>query len=586
MSHASDSLSPPPSPGPEPPYTALLDKVRDPQPTDWEHAWVGLAPTFSSRELLKRWKAATKKGSRQADFFHHPEVRKLQRAVARAVARTYQRAQRRGESYCLFDRVERDESIDPHGQPRQHLHFFCRGGGPAFTVRLGPSPEVLEYSLQPVPLTWLYDPRFVELLQALVWDVPASFGLFPSQAHGGSPFSISAKSFLTGSLLCDGIADRLNHPELACFTMDHPRSEARSFRATKARRTAFLRIIEQYWEGAFHPRAIGTPTVEQAFFQRGFGPAAAPPPGLLSREHHLAGPIGTLHEVFQTNFVFARAVRQLAQRIHPGHWQRPQPDSDHDPLGHVLRHSEGNLHHLHIIGERVLPSDPALDPNTIPELDAPLAPEHLDREASWESRAQSNCTSARDFAEALLLEVHRAQYLQLHPVVRPRQTLLQDRLLGDAEETLLALGGGERLSTLRQQARAHNIQASGGRIRSDFIEPEVLFWEVFHRLPAGERAAIAREAIWGFVSRVTESASCDPRRQDQSHAPTDPLEWHRHRIHPLLFDALATEKPSSTDRDLPQREYRRFLVDKVELLSRRPPWSVGKQAAPWESPHH
>jgi hypothetical protein len=113
-------------------------------------------------------------------------------------------------------------------------------------------------------------------------------------------------------------------------------------------------------------------------------------------------------------------------------------------------------------------------------------------------RAQSNCTSARDFAEALLLEVHRAQYLQLHPVVRPRQTLLQDHLLGDAEETLLALGGGERLSTLRQQARAHNLQASFGRIRSDFIEPEVLFWEVFHRLPAGERAAIAREAICGL----------------------------------------------------------------------------------------
>ena len=89
----------------------------------------------------------------------------------------------------------------------------------------------------------------------------------------------------------------------------------------------------------------------------------------------------------------------------------------------------------------------------------------------------------------------------------------------------------------------------------------------------------------GFVSRVTESASCDPRRHNESHAPTDPLDWHRHRIHPLLFDALATEKPSPTDRDLPQREYRRFLIDKAELLSRRPPWSVGKRAAPWESPH-
>jgi len=582
------SLSDDPSPQSEqaqlePPYTALLGEVCDPTRPEWDLAWCGMEPTFTDRKTLKRWNRSSKSEKSEIKFFNDPHVLKLELAVAKAMERKYKRAARRGEPYCLFDTVEREEDLDQWGVRRQNLHFHCHGAQPAFTVRLGLDPEVYEYSIKPVPVAWLYDPRFVEFLQELVWDVPARFGLRPSLGHGGCQFSISAKSYLTGSLLCDDIADRLNHPELSCFTMDYPNCDDRCFRATKARRAAFLRIVEQYWAGAFHPRAIGTIRVEHAILDRGFLPAFAPPPGLVSREHNLSGPVGTLQEVFQTNFAFARAVRLLAQNIHPGYWQGAHPDSIGYRPDQIMRYSEGNLNRLRIIGELHVKSDKVLDPDRIPEFDAELEPQHLYHEASWENRAQASRTSARDFVEAILLEVHRAQYLQKHPVVSPRQTLLQDRLLGDAEETLLSLGGGKRLDELRRKSRKHNAQESGGRIHSDFVEPEDLFWAVYFRLPDGERVAIAREAISGFVSRVHEAATCDPRRREGHLADTDPMEWHRHRIHPLLWDALATEKASHSERDVPQREYRRFLVDKAKLEARRPSWSVGKDPPPWES---
>lgn len=564
--------------GQEPPWTAILDEVRDAERPEWNQAWFGMEPTFTNRKTLKIWKRSAKSEASEVKFFNHDYVLKMQRAVAKAMVRRYEHAQRHHESFCLFDRVERQEDLDQWGVKRQNLHFHCSGSGPAFTVRLGLDPEVYEYSIKPIPVQWLYDPRFVEFLQALVWDVPEKFKLSPTLGHGGCQFSISAKSYLTGSLLCDDIADRLSHPELSCFVMDYPNCDDRCFRATKTRRAAFLRIVEQYWAGAFHPRAIGTVRVENAILDRGFLPAFAPPPGLVSREHNLAGPVGTLQEVFQTNFAFARAVRLLAQNIHPGYWQSARPDSLGYRPDQIMRYSEGNLNRLRIIGELHVKSDKVLDPDKIPEFDAELTPAHLYHEASWENRAQASRTSARDFVEAVLLDVHRAQYLQKHPVVMPRQTLLQDRLLGDAEETLLGLGGGARLEELRHEARKYNLEESGGRIHSDFIEPESMFWEVFHRLPDGERAAIAREAISGFVNRVHESATCDPRHQPEH----DPMEWHRHRIHPLLWNALAAEKGGHSERDVPQREYRLFLADKDRLLARRPAWSIGKSTAPWD----
>jgi hypothetical protein len=187
-------------------------------------------------------------------------------------------------------------------------------------------------------------------------------------------------------------------------------------------------------------------------------------------------------------------------------------------------------------------------------------------------------TSARDFVEALLLDVHHARYLQAHPRVRIATSLHQDQLHGEAEATLKRYGAGAVLDRLHEQARAANLEASGGRIRSDRIEPESLFWAAWRALPPRERYAIAREAVGGFIERVHDAASMDPRANAQS----DPMEWHRHRIHPLLWKAL--EEPHIDPNDAVQRERSCWIARQRHYLDRRPIWSQLKNSrAPWHT---
>jgi hypothetical protein len=123
---------------------------------------------------------------------------------------------------------------------------------------------------------------------------------------------------------------------------------------------------------------------------------------------------------------------------------------------------------------------------------------------------------------------------------------------------------------LKKEARKANLAASSGRIKSDWIEPETLFWASWHALSGGERAELAKEAISGFLEHVENAASKDPRK------PPDPMEAHRHRIHPLLWKAA---------RDLPldaEREARLFREREDEYLARRPKWSVTKAKPPWD----
>lgn len=568
---------------PSEPATAALAAVCEPTSTDWDHAWCVLEPSFSDKKLLKLWARSPTPERTGNRFFTHRYPIGLCKLVAKDLVRKYRKAQRRGEAWCLFDEVERERDDDAWGVPRQCLIFSCSGVQKTLKMRLGIEAETVAFSIGPVPVVWLHDPRFVQFLQELIWDVPQQHGLGTSLAHAGGRFALSAKTFLVGSLLCDDIADKLNHPELACFSLGHPSRNGRSFRATRSRRAAFQRLIEQYWAGAFHPRAIGTPRVENAYFDRGFLPSIEPPEDLMSREHNSPGPVGTLQEAFQNNFAFGRGVRTLAQSVHPGHWQEAHPDSTGCRLDQVMRYSEANLNRLRIVGEVHVQADHALDPGRVCELEAPLDPHMLHDEASWKYRAQSGRTSARDYVEALLLEVHRAQYLQRHPFVQPRPSLLQDQLLADAEETLARHGAEARLAALRNEARRLNLGASHGRIKSDFIEPETLLWESWQVLPTGERAAIAREAIRGFTARVIEAASCDPRPDK----PADPMHWHRHRIHPILWHALLAEGASgSPDRDTALRELRLFKQAEAMYCSRRPPWSITEESPPWSGLAH
>jgi hypothetical protein len=91
-------------------------------------------------------------------------------------------------------------------------------------------------------------------------------------------------------------------------------------------------------------------------------------------------------------------------------------------------------------------------------------------------------------------------------------------------------------------------------------------WKV---LPAGERAAIAREVVSAFVERVTRAAAFDPRPEAKS---ADPMEWHRHRIHPALWKALDGQARLGAH-DPAARELAAWKERRKDYLARRPIFS-------------
>jgi len=541
----------------------------------FDTAWVGMEPTFSNKKAVRKWaRMAAKEGGEDA-YFEDRYMLRMQRKIAHAIRKEYLARRRQKDSACIFDRVELERGVDQWKVERQNLVFsWSKRSNETFEVRFGLDPETFEFSIKPVPIAWLYEADFVQFLQRFVWEVPRRHGLSASIAHGGGQFSLSARTFMRGSLLADDIATRLNHPELSTWIMDYPNPDDRAFRATARRLRAFESVLEAYWRGAFHPRALGVLTVENAFLDRGFAPAFDAVPGSMRNN---AGPKGSDRDVFQTNFAFGRAVRLAAQNVDPGYWQSAHPDEDGYRPDQIMRYSEGNLNRLQIAGELHVKSGKVLDKEDVPELDAPLDIDMLYDEASWENRAQMARTSAQDFVEAVLLDVHHAMYLVKHPHVRVRGSLVQDQLMAQGVETLQRVAP-KTLTRLRKEARVSNLEASGGRIKTDWIEPETLFWSVWKRLPLGEQAAIACEAVEGFLERVHQAASED-RRHD---VDRDPMEVHRHRIHPVLWRTLERERGVLAQRTKVRAEWKAWRKDGKKYLARRPVWSVTNARAPWK----
>lgn len=553
------------------PMTAALASFRRRDRPGWDDAWVGMEPTFQSKKSVTKWGEMAEVEGGEDAYFEDKYMLGKQRAVAKAIVKRHRARRKQDREACLFDRVTLEKGLDKWKVARQNLAF--KWADPKLEdleVRFTIDPETFEYSIKPVPLVWFYEARFIEFLEDVLWRSPRKAGLQASIAHGGAQFSLSAKTYLTGSLLADDIADKLNHPELSLWIMDWPNPDDRAFRATHQRSAAFARVLEAYWKGAFHPRALGALTPESCYLDRGFGPAADPPAGLMDAAH---GPKGGGRDVFQTNFAFGRAVRWQAQNVHPGYWQAAHPSEVGYRPDQIMRYSEGNLNRLQIAGELHVKSGEVLDAERVPELGAPLDVEMLAEEASWENRGQMGRTSARDFVEALLLEVHNARWLQAHPKVAVKASLLQDQLLADGEATVKRHGGARLLARLKAKARKDNLEASSGRIVDDFIEPETLLWAAWRVLPKGEKAAVAREIVTSFVERVERAASVDPR------APAgDAMEWHRHRIHPIVWDALAGGgRPAGVAR----RELIAWQERRDEYLARRPVFSQTDLAPPW-----
>lgn len=559
------------------PMTSVLTYFRDPEATGFDAAWVGMEPTFQSRKSVQKWRTMAEEPGGEDAYFLDRYMLETQQRIAKTIKSKYDKHRAAGKPYCMFASVQRDEDLDQWQVRRQGLIFHWSDSAiEPFEVRVALDPETFEYSIKPVPVCWFYDDRFVAFLQHFIWNVPQKLGLSCSIAHGGGQFSLSAKTFLTGSLLADDIAYKASHPELATWIMDWPNPDDRTFRATARRLAAFQHIVTAYWDGRFHPRLNGILTAENAYFDRGFGPAERADASLMDAKR--GGPAGSKREMFQTNFAFGRSIRLAAQSIDPGYWQSPPNEVGYKP-DQVMRYSEGNLNRLQIAGELHVKSGKILDAARGPELDCPLDFELLTTEASWENRAQMCRTSARDYVEALLLDVHHARYLQAHPHVRIARSLQQDQILGDAEATLTRCDRGDVLDRLHAEARIANLNASDGRIRSDRIEPEALFWAAWSALAAPEKYAIAREAVSGFIERVDQAASMDPR----STAVADPMEWHRHRIHPQLWKAL--EAPGTNSHDRVQRERNAWLSRERHYRARRPRWSQLKDTPPWRARH-
>jgi hypothetical protein len=538
-------------------------------------AWVGMEPTFSNAKAVKKWAKMAAKGKTGEDaYFEDAWMRKKLHDVGRELKKRYKAGLKAGDPACVFPDFELEVDRDPWDVER--LNFRFKSGkkrDPVFEVRFGMDPETFEYSIKPVPLAWFHDDDFVRFLQKFVWDVPLELGLVASMAHGGGQFSTSAKTWLVGSLLADDIATKLNHPELSTWITDYPNCDDRSFRATRRRLDAYRKIIAQYWAGAFHPQALGGIRVEHALLDYGFDPAPNPPPGLMNPAR---GPMGDARTVFETNFVFGRALRYLAQGVHPGYWQAQHPDEDGYRADQIMRYSEGNLNRLRVAGELHVKSGKVLDVDEVPEFDAPLELAMLYDEASWENRGQMSRTSAEDFVEAVLLDTHYGAWLLEHPHVQVVDVLAQDALLADAEQTLQKLAPST-LRGLREQARADNLAASRGRIKSDFVEPETLFWATWQVLPAGQKAEIAREAISGFVERVERAASKDPRGKW-----SDPMEPHRHRVQPILWAALLAEAGTLDKHPALRREAKQWQANQKYYVGKRPMWSPTGAPTPWE----
>ena len=252
-----------------------LAAFRDPEATDFDAAWVGMEPTFQSRKSVRSGTAMAEKPGGEDAYFLDRYMLKTQRRIAEAIKHKYDKHRAAGQPYCMFESVDRDDDLDQWQVRRQGLVFRWPDAElEPFEVRVALDPETFEYSIKPVPLAWFYDERFVAFLQQFIWNVPQKLGLSCSIAHGGGQFSLSAKTFLTGSLLADDIAYKASHPELATWIMDWPNPDDRTFRATTRRLAAFERVVSAYWHGRFHPRLNGTLTAENAYLDRGFGPAS------------------------------------------------------------------------------------------------------------------------------------------------------------------------------------------------------------------------------------------------------------------------------------------------------------------------
>jgi hypothetical protein len=94
-------------------------------------------------------------------------------------------------------------------------------------------------------------------------------------------------------------------------------------------------------------------------------------------------------------------------------------------------------------------------------------------------------------------------------------------------------------------------------------------------MPQKAKVAICEEVVLGFTERVHEAAAMDPRG-----LPGDPMEWHRHRIHPLAWKTLENAGTNKIDAAV-AREVEVFARNRDHILARRPIYAQLGDKPPW-----
>src|SRR5688572_2523373 len=141
----------------------------------FDHAWVGIEPTFSNKKAVEKWsRMAAREGGEDA-YFQSSFMLSMVHDVACTIRKRYRARSKERDPGCPFAECVLEFDRDPWDVERANLRFYDEKKGDDFEVRFGMDPETFEFSIKPVPLVWLLDPSFVRFLELFIWGVPQRF---------------------------------------------------------------------------------------------------------------------------------------------------------------------------------------------------------------------------------------------------------------------------------------------------------------------------------------------------------------------------------------------------------------------------
>ena len=109
--------------------TLVLPDFRRDEATGFEHAWVGMEPTFQSEKSVRKWTTMSSEPGGEDAYFKDDYMLKTQKKVVRKIKKRYEEQQKESQPHCMFARVELDDDLDQWEVRRQNLRFHWADEG-------------------------------------------------------------------------------------------------------------------------------------------------------------------------------------------------------------------------------------------------------------------------------------------------------------------------------------------------------------------------------------------------------------------------------------------------------------------------